>query len=262
MSIPARYGLRWSVQLVGESEELQALAKMLSSAPRGLRILPGESVYYLHVPEFEAMTDPRKVLERGNVVVGRLNGLGHLKFGGFRPVSTGAVDGADPPTNFSVGRIDMPSEKLRAYIDFTPNRPPAMNAVVGPIVAALPLAESWAGAADRHAPDVDDALLLLTLAVKAEDWRLLYVVYEIIEDHHKGQVATVAKALRGGTEAEAKRTVNEIKRFKATANNRRVLGIKARHGHRKHAAPSRPMTFKEARALVEELLAAWLRSLP
>src|SRR5439155_2425235 len=111
-------------------------------------------------------------------------------------------------------------------------------------------------------PILDDALLLLTLAVKAEDWRLLYVVYEIIEDHHKGQVATVAKALRGGTEAEAKRTVNEIKRFKATANNRRVLGIKARHGHRKHAAPSRPMTFKEARALVEELLAAWLRSLP
>ena len=49
--------------------------------------------------------------------------------------------------------------------------------------------ERWADVADRYAPDVDDALQLLALAVRSEDWRLLYVVYEIIEDHHARQPA-------------------------------------------------------------------------
>jgi len=113
----------------------------------------------------------------------------------------------------------------------------------------------------RQAPDVDDALLLLTLAVRSEDWRPLYVVYEIIEDHHDGQPATVSKGFGGRNADKAKRLMKEIKRFKATANNRRVLGIKARHGHRKHAAPPKPMTFQEARFLIQELLLAWVRSL-
>jgi hypothetical protein len=234
---------------------------MFGARPGGLRVWPEYSSYYMHVPEFEAMTDPRKVLERGKVIVGRLNGLGVLKFGGFRPVSTGLVDGAKPPTNFGVASLDLPTEELRAYLDYTSNRPPAMNVTVAPIVAALPLVEPWADVANHYAPDVDDALLLLTLAVRSEDWRLLYVVYEIIEDYHARQPTKLAKNLVGGGPAAVRGVVKEIDRFKKTANNRRVLGTKARHGHKKAVAPPNPMTFKEARGLVEGFLVVWLRSL-
>jgi len=252
------------VQLDGWAEELRALAKMFdaSATPGGLRVWsPRGETYYLHAPEFERLSDVRAVLERGKVLVGRLNGLGVLKFGAFRPVRAVAVAQADPAKHFSVGSINPPTEALLAYLDYSPNRPPAMNATVGPIVAALPPVEDWASVADRHAPDVDDALNLLALAVRSEDWRLLYVVYEIIEDYHNGQQTNVAKKLRGGSAEEVARFAKEIGRFKNTANSRRALGAKARHGRERTPQPTKPMTFREASDLVHGLLLAWLRSL-
>jgi hypothetical protein len=147
----------------------------------------------------------------------------------------------------------VPSRKLLAYLDYTPNRPPAMNVTVGPIVAALPPVERWVDAAVLRESDVDVALYLVMETLRPEDWRLLYVVYEIIERRFR-QPSKVAKELRCSSE-------KEIARFKDTANSRQVLGIKARHGHTKRPPPTNPMTFQEARALVHELLLAWVRYL-
>jgi len=254
-----RTGPRWKLQLVGDDAELQGLAKMFA-APAGLRVWSEGGSYYLRAPDFEEMTNARAVLERGRVLVGRINGLGVLKFGKFRPVRAGTVHQAEPATNYGIATLDLPTEALLAYLDYTPNRPPVMNVIAGPIVAALPLAEQWADAANRHAPDVDDALLLLTLAVRSEDWRLLYVVYEIIEEHHWRQQSKVAQVLHGGGLEEVQRFTKEIGRFKDTANSRVALGIKARHGFNKPPPPNR-MTFQEAIALVQGLMVAWLQSL-
>ena len=241
------------VQLDGHVEELQALAKMFDSLAThgGLRVwsTDGET-YYLHAPELDRLTDLREVLKRGQVLVGRLNGLGVLKFGRFRPIRAAAVNQADPPTHFAVAALDMPAEALRAYLDYTPNRPPAMNTIVGPIVAALPLAEDWTDVADRHSPHVDDALLLLSLAIPAKDWRMLYVVYEIVEDL-VGKPKTRKLGFSG----------KKITLFKRTANSRRAIGTKARHGHRTFVPPKRPMTFGEATDLIRGLLLAALRHL-
>jgi hypothetical protein len=241
------------VQLDGHAEELRALAKMFDSpATRGgLRVWsPDGETYYLHAPELEGLTDLREVLKRGQVLVGRLNGLGVLKFGRFRPIRAAAVSRSDPATHFAVGALDMPAEALLAYLVYTPNRPPAMNAIVGPIVAALPLAEDWTDVANRHAPHVDEALLLLALAIPAEDWRMLYVVYEIVEDL-VGKPKTRKLGFSG----------RKITLFKRTANSRRTLGTKARHGHRGFAPPKRPMTFGEARDFIRGLLLAALSRL-
>jgi hypothetical protein len=120
------------------------------------------------------------------------------------------------------------------------------NAGRGP----LPSVEQWVTLADRYAPDLDDALLLLTLAVPSEDWRLLFVVFEIVEDL-VGKRNLTKLGVSG----------HQIDRFKGTANNRRALGAKARHGHRLYAAPKRPMTFTEARVLMRRLLLAALEYL-
>jgi len=89
-------------------------------------------------------------------------------------------------------------------------------------------------------------------ALRPEDWRLLYFVYEIIERRFR-QPSEGGQGLRCSEE--------EILRFRDTANSCQVLGIKARHGHTKRPPPANPMTFQEARALIHELLLAWVRYL-
>jgi hypothetical protein len=257
--------VRWKLGLAGDGAELQALAKMF--APRdgtpGVQVWFEDPRYYLHAPEFEDMTESWQVIERGEILVRRLNGLGRLKFGGFRPVQATIVASGSGGAYVHPGPaiLYLPTPALRAYLDYTPHRPPVMNATVGPIVAALPPTEEWVSAADRCSPDVDDALYLLTLAAPSEDWRLLYVVYEIIEDHHARQPTKVARDLHGGGAKEIERFTKMIGRFRDTANSRRVLGTKARHGHDKKTEPADPMTFEEAKVLVQGLLLAWVKSI-
>ena len=120
------------------------------------------------------------------------------------------------------------------------------NAGRGP----LPSVEQWVALADRYSPDVDHALRLLTQAVPSEDWRLLFVVFEIVEDL-VGKRNLPKLGVSG----------HQIDRFKRTANSRRALGTKARYGHRRYAPPRRTMTFREAWALIRRLLLAALNYL-
>jgi hypothetical protein len=233
------------VQLDGHPEELGALAKMCEALVAPVRVIvwSEDGTYYLHAPEFEGMADARAVLRRGEALVGRLNGIGVLKFGAFRPVRAVAVRQARPAVHYAMAALDMPTDALRAYLDYTPDRPPAMNAIVGPIVAALPAVEKWIGLADRHAPHVDDALQLLALAARSGDWRVLYVVYEIVEDLVGNQKVRKLGASR-----------RQITLFERTAQ-------KHRHARGRHVPPKRPMTFAKATALVRSLLLAALSSL-
>jgi hypothetical protein len=243
---------RWKLQLSGESEELQALAKMFGPGVAGpVEVWREGAEYFLSAPEFDGMVEPSEVHARGELWVQRLNGMGLLKFGGFRPISGGPLfRNGGVYILLGTGVIYLPTERLRAYVDYNPDRSPAMNVGITEVVASLPPVERWANVADRYAPDVDDALLLLTQAVRREDWRLLYVVYEIIEDH--------VGARRMGQLGESRADINH---FKHTANSRRALGTKARHGSSKNAPPAIPMTFRKAGGLVRRLLLAWMRSL-
>jgi hypothetical protein len=173
-----------------------------------------------------------------------------LKFGEFRPVKPASVWEPGVTTSIETVHLNPPSTALLAYLDYTPHRPPVMNALVGPIVAALPLTEQLVGVADGCTPDMDDALYLLTLGTEENDWRLLYLAYEIIEDH----VGQPSKIQRLGWAS-----LEEIKRFKDTANSRSLLGNEARHG-RRSPTPKHPMNPREAQRLIQQLLLAWLRS--
>jgi hypothetical protein len=202
------------------------------------------------------------VHQRGERLVEMLTGVGLLKFGTFRPLEAGAVRGGGPAgegvTVFpGMAVLYMPSNALLAFLDYSLSRPPVMNITVGAIVAGLPPVERWGVLED---PDVQEALRLLPQAARNEDWRLLYVVYEIIEDDHAGQLSRVARQLGGTTVPERTRCDQEIRRFRDTANSRRALGSQARHGH-DAPAPAKPMTFPEALSLVQGLLLAWVRAL-
>jgi hypothetical protein len=254
-----RPNVRWKLELSGEPEELKGLAKMFPPRRQpGIQVWFEEDKCYLHAAEFEEMTDGAAVHERGCRWVARLNALGLLKFGGFRPIEGGAVlkpssDGGHGTWIFpGPAVIYLPASSLLSYIG---EQVPPLVPQLGPDASTDPIVppvEQWINAPDRCAPDLDDALDLLTLGVQARDWRLLYIVYEIIE-HHMGEPLRMEQ-LGWGSAAE-------VKRFKATANSRPVLGTKARHGRSKRDAPDNPMTFREARTLIQALLLAWVRSL-
>jgi hypothetical protein len=253
----------WKLQLVGEKEELRALAKMFVPVPTGagLRVWLEGGSWYLHAPEFESMTTAADVLARGEILVGRLNGLGFLKFGVFRPVETGNVmqataqGGNNHFLMAGTGVIYVPSVALLTYL----GEPiPALLAQMAGSNAlnhpAPPAVESWQ-VPDRFAADVDEALSLLSVAARSEDWRLLYFIYEIVEGNvDPPQPSRVATVLKWSS-------ATEIGRFSKTANSKRYLGTKARHGRQTRPTPKTPMTFPEARAFMRGLLLAWVRYL-
>jgi hypothetical protein len=252
MTASRQPGSGWSVRLSSEAEELQALARMfVPRADRPVHVWRADEGYFLSAREFEAMSDPAEVYTRGELWIQRLNGLGLLKFQGWRPVAADRLHREGGAYIFpGTGVLYLPGESLKAYVHYNPNAPPATQVQYRELVASLPPLEEWAVVADRHTPDVDDALLLLTQAARTEDWRLLYVVYEIIED----SVGSRHTARLGERQSE-------IRRFKHTANSRRAIGTKARHGTSKTKAPANPMAFGEAVGLVRRLLLCWIRLL-
>jgi hypothetical protein len=235
-------------------EELRALAKMFGrDAPSSMRVWAEDGKFYLHHADFERVDSSGRIHELSETLVNRINGIGIVKFGSFRPVDAGPVlqpkgHGFGVSVMPGTAILHMAADSLVAYIA---EPMPAMVATLPG--ESLPPAEQWLAVADQYAPDVDDALILLMQAVRSESWRQLYLAYEIVADY----IGQPSKIERMGWASAA-----EIKRFKATANSRRALGIKARHGHRrKDPALETPMTFPEARKLVRGLVREWLRYL-
>lgn len=241
---PAQFpGVRWLLELEGESEELQALVKMFppsKSVPLSVQLIQG--TYYLHAPEFEEMESHKTVWVRGRILSERLTGLGRLKFGAFRRVRPASVVQpvlGGPPNRTTVvewARLQLPTPALGAYLQYDANRPPAMNVGLQEQVSALPPTESWVTVPYRRYPELDQALYLLRLATESEDWRTLYLAYEIVEQY-AGQPSWIQE--QGWAQ------VSEIQRFKSTANSWGVLGVASRHARKKNQPPPNPMSFKE-----------------
>lgn len=82
------------------------------------------------------------------------------------------------------------------------------------------------------------------------DWTNLYRIYEIIVEDAK-QSTIFAR----GWASE-----DEIKTFKASANNASVSGDLARHGTMKHGKPKQTMSMARARHVIRRVLSNWLNS--
>lgn len=83
------------------------------------------------------------------------------------------------------------------------------------------------------------------------DWVNLYRIFEIVACDSGGLDAINANAWA---------TKASMKLFKHTANSPGALGLDARHGTETTQPPKQPMTISEARALVNSIVHAWLRS--
>ena len=163
--IPHPSGLRWRLELSGGREELRALARMFPrGSGLGVHVWEEEGQFYLHASEFEAMAETSAVYGRGELMVERLNGVGFLKFGVFRPVAAGSLrDQFGGLTLFpGTGVIYVASNSLLSYLG-DPALPPWIRGTTPPD-STWPAVERWTNGAADAVPEVDEALRLLTLA--------------------------------------------------------------------------------------------------
>jgi hypothetical protein len=181
-----------------------------------------------------------------------MNATGILKFGHFQPVSVKRVvrrdeEGKEQGYAQHWSTSSLPSRTLEAFVAYTPNRPtvqgdPANDGAPD----RFPKVEEWVVGTEDE--DIDTVCSLLVEL--ADDWRVLWFIYEIVE----GQIGQPSKMEKLGWA-----TVEEIRLLRETANSRKAIGTAARHARAKEKTPAKPMTLREAKALVGRIVIAWLR---
>jgi len=233
----------WWVKLEGDQSNLRELA-MHFTGPE-LEVAEGASDFYLTSTGFASATTEQEIQQRGRDLLAVAAGALHVEFGSFRvPRVAAAVQvdehGAKRHFVLVVNAIRLHGE-INARVQRA--RPDGSVEIVD-LVAPPPQTSEWAQLAGTDS-DVGDVLSILG----REDvrWHDLYHVFEIIEADVGKQMFTDKWATKAAVE-----------RFTQTANSRHAIGRDARHGHKRHPPPTKPLTLGEAHDLVLVLARRWL----
>jgi hypothetical protein len=90
---------------------------------------------------------------------------------------------------------------------------------------------------------------LAGLLDNGDEWVNLYRIYEFIQANIEDDKNIVERGWWSSNQKEL---------FKRTANSRDAIGNEARHGQDRTPAPDNPMSYSDAKALVDSLLQDWL----
>ena len=238
----------WWTQLVGDEEDLQALAEIFTEPP--LRVVERNGDYYLRADAFRSLADPGDVRARAAELLRRANGAVRLS----RSQSTSVelshavfVSEAGGRQHFEVLTVEQTAvaslgmEVIRSPGQREEISVPQEDEPDDPEQADV---QSWMTLASED-PNVAQALRLLGQGDVTCSG--LYHLYEIVLGDAGGRIYDEGWVTR-----------SEIERFRRTANSPAVLGENARHGHETTEPPSNPMSQGDAQQLIEGLLVRWL----
>ena len=233
----------WIVRLEGNSSEISYLSELTS---KRWKVTKTNSIYYLKSIEFNSFTEAHDVLEKASNILDILNGIARLVFGSFQGVKVGGIGRAEnngkPPAQYILPEGITTSVRVG-----TPRITVILNGREIPQQYNIP-GSKWIEVAEED----EKATKALTLYGGLEhNWKNLYMILEVIEDDVGGERKLINK---GWT------SKGEIKRFKRTADNYRILGREARHGTEKWDAPREPMSLGDAESLIRNILDKWLCS--
>ncbi len=221
----------WLAALSGDPTDLRTLAE-ISGADWGLTEEAG--VFYLRSRSFSGRTNSEEVMNRAVALIQAINGALKVYRGDFQPVEVDHI----------VEVSDDGTRRRHLWNAITLEGRVAIKVAAGEPPEPIPV-PLWAGIALED-PKGAKALRLFTIT---PSWINLYNILEVIQEDVKNPVAKLGWA-----------SASEVSRFTATANNARVLGDEARHGHERFDPPPNPMTLPEAREFIRGLLERWLRS--
>lgn len=237
-------GMRWQVRLGGETPDLESLVEALSGTTN---VVADHAGYVLESAEFDGLSEPAAVSARAAALLDAVNGLGRAYLDDFRGVRFAGVERVDEAGRSTA--YDWATVSGRAVISAVEQIVAADGSVVEPEFRERPPVPNLDAALKTAVADPAVAKALRLYAGADRDWRLLYVILELILDEVGG-----AKAIADAGWASA----SEIRLFKHTANSPSALGDDARHGAESTAPPPKPMSLTQARQLVERVLRGWL----
>src|SRR3990172_4962349 len=234
--------MEWMVFLAGDSFDLQELSKSLNSPE--LCVIKEEDQYYLKSTSFNHLMNAGEVGEKAQEILTLINGASKLVLGTRKPLTMGVVlkikdDGSREGFAFVSETITLRETFGVAKI--------LQDGTVQEVHQADPITD-WIKVAQG---DENVAKVLRLLGNFDYDWVNLYRIYEVVEDDVEG----IPKITQEGWATET-----AIRRFKHTGNSVGAIGDEARHGIETTQPPKNPMTFSEAKSLIETILHNWLRS--
>jgi hypothetical protein len=225
------------VWLEGHQFDLEALAELLPTGD--IRVeADGNGGFYLTANEIDNSPAGVPFYEVAPVVLQRINGLARARNASYRPVSlSGRYQEGD--IRHQVVRVGTAEcrEQAMPIIPLINGTPAPSPPLPGPRYAALASVDA----------DVAEVLEIMGRP-EAPNWVDLYKVYEIIE--YTGQLK-VAMAGAGISS-------NRASLFVRTACHPDAGGPDARHGRSKQDPPKNPMPIGQARAIIGELVVAWM----
>jgi hypothetical protein len=234
----------WVVQLAGDTSDLSALAQSLTG--NDINISHDGQDYVLMSDQFTEGDDAGAVRQKAEGLVAVLNGASRLALDAINSIRVRAVY-----RRREDGKRDIfvfPEPKVIRFRAFAPTvKLTHADGTVEEFHRADPV-KQWAGMALKN-----DAVanVFRILAGGTLDWVNLYRIVEIIASDVGGLEAI---------DTNGWATKASMRLFKHTANSPGALGLDARHGAETTQPPKHPMTILEARALVNSIVHAWLRS--
>jgi hypothetical protein len=235
----------WWVKLEGDAGSLQQLAGHFTHPD--LRVVEDAGTFYLGSTRMNGVSSTDEVREIGSSLLAAACGAEAIELGRLEPPHVvAAVHIREDGTKHHLITVGA-SLRMTSEIHARVERPqPDGSVAVYDVSPPLPRPAALVGLAKSNAA-VDDALAILGRSDLR--WHDLYHVYELVE-------ADVGVAMFGNGWT----TRTTAKRFKQTANSRRVVGREARHGHDRHQPPKNPMTFSEAVSFVIGLARQWINA--
>jgi hypothetical protein len=223
--------MRWRIYVDGEVSSVARLATLLRGG--GIELELGSDLPYLHGALIDAAPDPHAALQRAAEILPRLNAAGRrdsLAFKLIRLVSR--VSEGDGP------QIIFARAVLSAGGSLT------VGGDQGPQLTAKMLAEAKTGT------EYADAIELFGSSPNL-GWGELYKIYELL----KNAAGDHFRARTGVSDSERRA-------FTASANDRGISGLGARHAVARPQRARHSMGLDEARELVRRMLTTWLNSEP
>lgn len=224
----------WEFELTGANLDLELLASLFDGGQ--VRVIRHDDNFWLRADNIAATADADDARLAGAALLRTINGVAVLTSSGTGRASLGSMVHTD-----AVGKTSTVLTPGPAKVTLRTMPPKVLiNGV------AAPSKEQRFVDAALSSADIEHVLRIY--GSRELDWRDLYVILDVIEEDVGGETALANK----GWAPPA-----DLKRFTHTANSRRAIGDRARHG-RNWDAPKDPMNLGDARRLIDHLVDRWL----
>lgn len=233
--------MEWYVNITGEKSDLVELSKSLNS-PELYLINEGKE-FIIKSTDFDQLKTADEVRNKASEILSQLNGTARLVIGMRNSIDIAHVVKVNDDRRKDIFISVLETLYVRDSHSISIK---SKNGTVRQFRQADVIKDYLSVA--RNDKNVAKVLRLYGLK---HDWVNMYRIFEVIEC----DIRNISKVYQKGW---VKKSAIDL--FKHTANSVGAIGDESRHGKETKKPPQNPMTFSEAKSLIDLLINCWLRN--